>query len=141
MFVPAKCSECQHLHLGFILQDNKCIHDSCPLDGYERPYEFRDVRDIPGLSEENIREAAQGAARMYTALLAGKTFKHFKGELYDVMHIGVHSETSELYVVYKTHGLTIGIWIRPLKMFLSEVDHKKYPDVKQKYRFEEMAEV
>ncbi len=79
----------------------------------------------------------------------GEIFRHFKGGYYKVICIGHHSETKERMVVYgkcvggskRLYDLKINEpCIRPLDMFMSEVDHEKYPDVKQKYRFEKVEE-
>ena len=69
----------------------------------------------------------------------GQIYRHFKGTIHKVICIAKHSETKEDLVIY-THEEDNEIWARPLNMFLSEVDHEKYPDVKQKYRFEEITE-
>ena len=63
-------------------------------------------------------------------------YKHFKGDYYLVEDIAKDSETQEEVVVYRRLYGDNGLWIRPKKMFLSEVDHEKYPNVKQKYIFE-----
>ncbi len=63
-------------------------------------------------------------------------YKHFKGDYYIVEDIAIHSETKEKYIVYRGLYGKEELYIRPYDMFLSEVDHEKYPNVKQKYRFE-----
>ena len=50
--------------------------------------------------------------------------------------IRTKTETKEKYVVYKGLYGNQELYIRPYDMFLSEVDHEKYPNEKQKYRFE-----
>lgn len=63
-------------------------------------------------------------------------YKHFKGDLYIVEDVAIHSETKEKYVVYRGLYGKSELYIRPYDMFLSEVDKQKYPHVEQKYRFE-----
>lgn len=75
----------------------------------------------------------------------GDIVRHFKREtvdlatdlyLYMIVGTATHSETDEQMMVYSPLYGEGGLFVRPLDMFLSEVDHEKYPDIRQKYRFE-----
>lgn len=64
-------------------------------------------------------------------------YKHFKGTTHKVICIAKDSETLTEKVVY-THEEDGTIWVREKQKFLSLVDTKKYPNIEQKYRFEEL---
>ena len=74
-----------------------------------------------------------------------KHFKHKESSddplnyIYEILGVSAHSENhDELFITYRSlkHHK---VWVRPYDMFMSEVDHEKYPDVKQKYRFESVT--
>ena len=85
----------------------------------------------------------------------GDIVQHFKREkmtdeqlkeepnlyLYEIIGIARDTETDEELMIYKPLYLTdfingVDFAARPIEMFNSEVDHEKYPEINQKYRFE-----
>lgn len=75
-----------------------------------------------------------------------KIYKHFKGKFIRFVCVGLDAETKKEMVAIEeleeSQGYPKGqIWFRDKSDFFEEVDHEKYPDIKQKYRFELQADI
>lgn len=101
-------------------------------EGYDKVYKM-----ILDAVENMRRKAADTPIRGVTK---NGIYRHFKGKYYLVLECADHAETGERMVVYRHLYGNGGLCVRPVSIFLSEVDHDKYPDVKQKYRFELVKE-
>lgn len=76
----------------------------------------------------------------------GTIVRHFKREtirnpgindyLYEIVGLAEHTESKENMMIYRALYGSRKLYARPLDMFMSEVDHNKYPSIQQKYRFE-----
>lgn len=71
-------------------------------------------------------------------VIENRIYRHFKGN--NVLCVAMHTETQEKMVVYQALYGDYKYFVRPYEMFVSKVDHDKYPDVKQEYRFELIEE-
>ena len=76
---------------------------------------------------------------------SGDIIQHFKREtvdqnsmqyLYEYIGVAMHSETRDKMIVYRALYGEKELFVRPYEMFMEEVDHEKYPEIRQKYRFE-----
>ena len=100
--------------------------ESFELDG-----EDKENCDLALLTRHFKKDVQQDIERK---VVIGGKYRHFKiGKIVTVIGVSRHTETEEVSVVYDYEGK---IWNRPIEMFMSEVDREKYPDAKQKYRFE-----
>lgn len=117
----------QHVHveeadIGKWDDESPLDYDNCDLAECEKYFK----RKVPVENDRNV--------------MAGQVYRHFKGQTVKVLHIAQDTEApGQFCVVYECEDGAV--WSRPYGMFVSEVDHDKYPDARQRYRFELVEDV
>lgn len=83
------------------------------------------------------RRRASSSKKGTRNVIIGRIYRHFKGDYYKVLAVARHTDTNTPLVIYQLlYHEKQKIWARPYEEFLSEVDRRKYPKARQKYRFE-----
>lgn len=74
------------------------------------------------------------------SILPGTFYRHFKGNIYKVLGIALHTETGEELVIYQAQYGEYRLFARPIEMFSARLDKTQYPDASQTYRFEQIED-
>ena len=107
-------------------------------------YPATDIQDFEKKSEKKEQKTEPYLVRDKNTFHVGDKVIHFKWEtnkdhandyIYEITGFPKNTETEEQYVAYRSVVDLSKEWVRPIMEFLSEVDHQKYPEIKQKYRF------
>lgn len=125
---PEECKGCVHIQMSGIYPCNVCKRRNILSDYYKESAASHNSQLIS-------HSAVNGRV-----VRPGQIYRHFKGNIVRVLQVAQNSELPGQYSVVYECGNSKTVWCRPYDMFLSEVDHEKYPNVTQKYRFELVKE-